>query len=64
MEKTPYEKLFDIVNDYFIRQDNSGENNIEQKISQNKKIFFRDQLEKSLQDNKQQKTNKLQQKNR
>ena len=55
MEKTPYEKLFDIVNDYFIRQDNSGENNIEQKISQNKKIFFRDQLEKSLQDNKQQK---------
>ena len=55
MEKTPYEKLFDIVNDYFIRQDNSGENNIEQKISQNKKIFFRAQLEKSLQDNKQQK---------
>jgi hypothetical protein len=47
IEKTPYEKLFDIVNDYFSKQDNNGENNIEQKSGpQNKTIFFQTQLKK------------------
>ena len=51
MEKTPYEKLFDIVNDYFSKQDNSGENNLEQKSGpQNKTIFFQTQLKKTQQD--------------
>ena len=47
IEKTPYDKLFDIVNDYFSKQDNTGENNIEQKSGpQNKSIFFQTQLRK------------------
>ena len=54
MEKTPYEKLFDIANDYFTRHDNSGEINIEQKGNQNKKIFFKALLEEALKDNKSQ----------
>ena len=48
LEKTPYEKLFDIVNDYFSKQENNGENNIEQKSGpQNKTIFFQTQLKKT-----------------
>ena len=51
IEKTPYEKLFDIVNDYFSKQENNGENNIEQKSGpQNKTIFFQTQLKKTQQD--------------
>ena len=51
LEKAPYEKLFDIVNDYFSKQDNIGENNMDQKSGpQNKTIFFQTQLKKSLQD--------------
>ena len=51
LEKTPYEKLFDIVNDYFIKQDNNGENNVEQKSGQqNKTIFFQTQLKKAQQE--------------
>ena len=46
-EKTPYEKLFDIVNDYSSKQDNTGDNNIEQKSGQqNKNIFFQILLNK------------------
>ena len=40
VEKTPYEKLFDIVNDYFSKQDNTGENNLEQKSGQQNKSLF------------------------
>ena len=51
LEKTPYEKLFDIVNDYFSKQDSNGENNLEQKSGpQNKTIFFQTQLKKTQQD--------------
>ena len=50
-EKTPYEKLFDIVNDYFIKQDNNGETNVEQKSGpQNKTTFFQTQLKKTQQE--------------
>ena len=50
-EKTPYEKLFDIMNDYFSKQENNGENNVEQKSGpQNKTIFFQTQLKKTQQD--------------
>ena len=55
LEKTPYEKLFDIVNDYFSKQDNTGENNLEQKTGpQNKTLFFQTLLKKSLQDKNEQ----------
>ena len=51
LEKTPYEKLFDIVNDYFSKQESNGENNVEQKSGpQNKTIFFQTQLKKTQQD--------------
>ena len=51
LEKTPYEKLFDIVNDYFTKQDSAGENNIEPKSGQqNKNTFFQTQYKKSSQD--------------
>ena len=57
LEKTPYEKLFDIVNDYFSKQDNIGENNLEQKSGpQNKTLFFQTQLKKTLQDKSDQNT--------
>ena len=54
IEKTPYEKLFDIVNDYFIKQDISGENNIDQKATQNKNLILETLYNNSLkgQDNK------------
>ena len=51
LEKTPYDKLFDIVNDYFSKQDNIGESNIEQKSNQNKAIFFQTKLKNVLNEN-------------
>ena len=54
LEKAPYEKLFDIVNDYFSKQDNIGENNLEQKSGpQNKTLFFQTQLKKTQDKNDQ-----------
>ena len=51
-EKMPYEKLFDIVNDYFSKQDISGDNNIEQKSGQqNKSIFFKTRYDSSSKEN-------------
>ena len=48
--KTNYDKLFDIVNDYFSKPDANGENN-ELKSSPNKYIFFR-QRKTDVQQNK------------
>ena len=51
VEKTPYEKLFDIVNDYYSKQDNIGEN-IEQKSGQqSKSLLFQTLYNKALSDN-------------
>ena len=59
-EKTPYEKLFDIANDYFIKQENNGENNAEQKSGpQNRNIFFQTQLKKTQQEKGDQSNNTI-----
>ena len=43
-EKKPYEKLFDIANDYFNKIDNNKDN--PSSSSQSKNIFFYEQKEK------------------
>ena len=49
-EKAPYEKLFDIANDYFTNPEANKENSLEPTTSsvQNKKIYFKDQYDQSI----------------